>query len=319
MSGDIERRANVTRSGESRRAVFFSAWMFCVALIVNFGTIAAAQDGPLAPAVTLGLDQRLGETVDMSLEFRDETGQPVTLAQIARGKPIMLMLVYYRCPGICSPLMSGVGEAAARLSPGPGESFTLVSISFSPEEGPELAAAKKQNYLAASNGRIPPEGWRFLTGSAENIAAIARQVGFNYMKAPVQNNEWTDFVHTGVVTVLSPTGRISRYLLPSGTTMTGLPDFSFLPMDFKIAALEAAEGRTGPVVAKAVQFCFSYDPQGRKYTFNILRVAGLVCLLGLSGFAVFLFVTTRSFRRRQGLEPPDRPDHSMPHEVTHHG
>lgn len=288
-----------------------------VGLLVNFGTIARAQL-PAAAPVKVGLDQQIGEMVDMTLPFMDETGSPITLADIANGKPIMLMMVYYRCPGICSPLMSGVSEAVARMSPGAGDSFTLVSISFSPEEDYELAASKKINYLAASNNRIPSKGWRFLTGSADSIATITQQVGFNYIVSPEQNNEWTDYTHSGFVTVLSPGGKISRYLLPSGETMSGLPGFQFLPMDFKLASMEAAAGRTGPVVAKAVQFCFSYDPKGRTYTFNILRVAGLGCLLMIALFAAFLVATTKPYRRRKGLDQ-SVPANNLPHEVTHHG
>lgn len=322
MSDFMRIRGTVSMLRPFCQNVVFVSALF-MGSIVNFGTIAHAQDlkdlRPGAPPV--GIDQRLGETVDMNLEFMDETGQPITLAEIAGDKPLMVMMVYYRCPGICSPLMSGVAEAVARLNPGAGDNFTLVSISFSPEEDYELAASKKVNYLAASNNRIPSRGWRFLTGTSENIDKITNQVGFNYIVAPEKPNEWTDYTHTGFVTVISPSGKISRYLLPSGATMSGMPGMQFLPMDFRLAAMESAAGKTGPVVAKAVQFCFSYDPQGRTYTFNYLRVAGVGIILLLGLFGTFLYVTTKSYRRRMGLDtvPAASANNSMSHEVTHHG
>lgn len=237
-------------------------------------------DEPVVEQV--GIDERLGETIPLGLVFKDENGKDTTLAQIIE-KPTILSLVYFSCPGICSPLLNAEAKVLGQLPMRPGSEYQALSISFDPRDTPEIAKQKKQNYLQAMRPTIDfdAKDWRFLTGSQENIRRLTNAVGFRYMK------DGEDFRHAGTLIVLSPSGKISRYIY-------GL---TYLPLDLKMALLEASEGRIGPTIAKALEFCFSYDPVGKKYTFNILRVVGSVMLLTLLLFLSFLLLTGKRGKR----------------------
>lgn len=219
----------------------------------------------------VGVDEKLGETIPLDLTFMDEYGKPVSLRSLI-NKPTLLTLVYYRCPGICSPLLNGVTSVVDKLDLQPGKDYNLVTISFNPKEDYLLASEKKNNYLAGLKKQIPQDGWRFLTGDSATIAKITDAVGFRYQR----NGE--DFVHGAVVTTLSPKGQIARYLY--GT--------DFLPLDVKLALTEASEGRTGPTINKLLKLCYSYDPDARKYVLNVTRIAGGGILLVIVGFVLML-------------------------------
>jgi len=239
---------------------------------------AAAQTPGGVPSVDV--DEHLSETIPLDLRFLDETGQPVLLSELF-DRPVVLSLVYYRCPGICSPLMSGLVDVIEKMELEPGVDYRVLTISFDETETPDLAARKKINYMKAFHTPIPEDAWRFMTGDSASIARITEAVGFRYER------QGKDFVHPGVITVLSPNGRIARYL--HGIT--------FLPFDLKMAVLEASEERWGPTVNRVLLYCFSYDPDGNRYVFNILKVTGTVIMFFACVFVVFLIVTTRRSRK----------------------
>lgn len=219
----------------------------------------------------IGIDEKLGEQVPLDAVFTDEEGKQVALKKLF-GKPTILMLVYYRCPGICSPIMNSVSSVVDKLDMEAGKDYNLLTISFDPSETWQVAAAKKGNYFDMMKKKIPEASWRFLTGDSANIAKITNGIGFRYEK---QGN---DYIHSATITVLSPDGKIARYLYGS----------DFLPLDVKLALTEAAEGKTGPTINKLLKLCFSYDPAGRKYVLNITRIAGGIMLLMLVGFIIIL-------------------------------
>ncbi|MBN1634189.1 MAG: SCO family protein [Ignavibacteria bacterium] len=226
----------------------------------------------------VGVDEKLGLNVPLDIKFYDEYGKTATLAELTKGKPTIISLVYYRCPGICSPLMSGLGAVLDEIDLETGKDFNTLTISFDPSEDYILAAEKKKNYFATFRKRaISEDAWRFLTADSINVKRITEAIGFKYIK---QDN---DFVHSGVLTVISPEGKITRYLY----------GIDFLPFDVKMALIEASQGKVGTTIAKIVKMCYSYDPEGRKYTLNVTRIAGASILFAISIFAIVLFITKK--------------------------
>lgn len=231
--------------------------------------LPAAAQGPAAP----GLTERLGGAVPLDVVLRDEQGAPVRLGD-ALDKPTVLALVYFRCAGICSPLLNGLGDAVERTGLRPGRDFRILTVSFDDRDGPTVAETKRRNYLAGLSKDFPPEAWRFLTGDAAETKRLADAVGFGFRR------EGSEFVHPAALTILAPGGRITRYLY----------GITFLPFDLKMAIVEASEGRAVPTAARVLQLCYSYDPGGRRYFLDLTRLAGLGTLVALVLFAAALVV-----------------------------
>lgn len=241
-----------------------------IVLITGFCSISYSEDTN-QPVPNVGVDEKLGESIPLELSFLDETGKPVSLKNLI-NKPTLLTLIYFRCPGICSPLMNGVSEVVDKMDMEPGKDFNIVTISFNPREDYIMANGKKENYLNNMKKKLPSESWKFLTGDSLSIAKITDAVGFRYQ------SQGDDYMHGAVVTVLTGEGKIARYLY--GT--------DFLPMDVKLAVIEASEGRSTPGINKLLKICFSYDPVGRKYVLNVTRIAGGGMLIILAGFVLIL-------------------------------
>lgn len=220
---------------------------------------------------TVGIDEKFGQVIPLDLSFLDETGRPVTLRSLV-NKPTLLTLVYYRCPGICSPLMNGLSSAVDKLDLEAGKDFNIVTISFNPREDYIMASGKKRNYLDNMKKKIPEDSWKFLTGDSLSIAKITDAVGFRYQ------SQGEDYMHAAVITVLSQDGKISRYLY--GT--------DFLPMDLKLSVIEASEGKSTPAINKLLKICYSYDPAGKTYVLNVTRISGAIMLILLAGFVLIL-------------------------------
>lgn len=244
-----------------------SIYIFLIVFFFSFISDVSAED----KKDFIGINEHLGDKLPLSLKFQDEQGIDVTLAQLV-NKPTIFMFVYYECPGICSPLMSEVAAEIAQVNLKPGVDYQLISVSFDETEGPALAYAKKVNYLGIFKEPFPKDAWKFLTGDSASINTLTQAAGFNFKR------EGEDFVHPGGLVVVSKDGTITRYLM----------GVDFLPFDLKMALLEAGEGKISPTIAKMLKFCYSYDPEGKKYALNITRIAGLATLLVVSVFVVIL-------------------------------
>ncbi len=226
----------------------------------------------------IGIDEKLGQVIPLDLTFKDETDHPIPLRQLIRT-PTILALVYYACPDVCSFLLYNLAGTLNQLPAEPGKEYGVVAVSFDETEKPELAREKKKLYLKMIEKPFPEDAWRFLTGDQENIQKLADSVGFRFKK------EGKAFQHPVALIILSPDGKITRYIY----------GMDFLPFDLKMAILEASEGRVGPTISKVLRICFSYDPKGRKYVFNTLKVTGIATLV--FAFAFILFLVFRSRRR----------------------
>ncbi len=223
--------------------------------------------------IEVGIEEKIGNTIPLNAEFFDEKGNYVALKEIIK-KPTILNFVYFRCPGICSPILTELTSIVNFMDMEIGKDYQIVTISFDDREKFELGSAKRDNYFALLKKKIPEDSWKFLTGDSASIHAVTDAAGFNFKR------EGNDFIHAGAIIVLSPEGKIARYL--NGT--------KYLPFDVKMALTEASEGKTGPTIAKLVSYCYSYNPEGRTYVFNVKRVTGGVILLFAAVFVVYLTV-----------------------------
>ncbi|MBN2746612.1 MAG: SCO family protein [Bacteroidales bacterium] len=209
------------------------------------------------PSQELGIYEQLDRVIDGDIVLFDETGNPVRFDELVK-KPTALSLVYYKCPGICTILMNGVSDAVKQTEMVLGTEYDVLTVSFAPAENYEVASEKKQHYAKINSSQDIEHGWRFLTGDSANIARLLNQTGFKVKKVGDQ------YIHPGALIVLSPERKITRYL--NGEY--------YNPFDLKLALIEAAAGRSGPTINKVLNYCFSYDPEGKKYVFNITKVAG---------------------------------------------
>lgn len=231
----------------------------------------------------IGIQEKLGDRIPLDLTLTDDQGRVINLKDLF-GKPVIFSFVYYRCPGICSPLLAGLVRVVEAIDLVPGIDFNVVTLSIDPNEDFKLAADKKKNYFMDLKRNIDPDSWRWTVADQKTIDTLTEAFGWRY-----QITEDGHFTHSASIMAVSPTGKIARYLYGD----------KYLPFDLKMALAEATEERTGPTVAKLLKYCFSYDPEGRKYVFNILRVVGTLLLLWIVG--IFFFVT-----RGKKANPLDR-------------
>lgn len=229
----------------------------------------------------VGVTEKLGETIPLSLSFRDEQGQTVTLGELIHA-PTIIAPVYYQCPNVCNFLQEGLAASLPNVSLTPGEDFQVLSVSFDETEDPAWARNIKRIHMAAMNNEFPPQAWRFLTGDKENIDRLMQAIGYRFER------QGRDFLHPVAVAVVAPDGKIVRYLY--GT--------SFLPMNLNLALLEGAQGKVGVTVKKMLEFCFSYDPRNKTYVFNLLRVSATVVMVTAAGFLAFLLISGRRPKNR---------------------
>ncbi|MEM6553042.1 MAG: SCO family protein [Planctomycetota bacterium] len=268
--------------------------------------------------IEVGVDRKLGNVVDASLDFRDSLGQPVTLGSyLADGKPVVLVLGYYRCPQICSIIISAVSDTAAKLGRDddwvPGGGYRIVMVSIDPRETPAIAAEKKAEMVEAMREAAGDDaastaeaGWAFLTGPKSSITALADSVGFRYTFVQRRN----EYAHPATLIFLTDAGVVSNYL-------HGL---SYPVQDVKLALMQASDNQLGSLWDRFVlQYCYVYDAEEKKWVVhasNIMKASGVVVLVVLIGAILMGFRYERKRRRlaeAEGLDntpdPPAGPRH----------
>ena len=252
-------------------------------MFVLFSTIVFGQDviNPVAgnDDVEIGVVEHLDEFLPDSILLINENSQMVWLADVI-DKPTIINFVYYRCPGICSPLMEAVAGVMDKSDLVPGVDYQVLTISFDPTETIELGIRKKANYLNLMSKKVEEAktGWLFFTSDSASIARATNATGFKYKKTG------NDFLHAASLTVVSKEGKITRYL-------NGM---YFLPFEWKMAIVEASKGQSGPTLNKVLRFCYSYDPVGQTYVMNITKVSGtLILFFGLLFLLILIFKPKR--------------------------
>lgn len=246
-------------------------------LFLVFGIFSLSAFGQTEPpkplTVEIGIVEQLGQTIPLDLQFVNETGDTVTLRELI-DKPTALSFVYYDCPSICGPFQSGIAEVVSRVDMKLGTDYQVILISFNPLDNPVKAREKKKNYVQ----QIPEKqqsAWHYLTGWQENIKAITNAVGYHFKPVGL------DFAHPSALIILSPQGKITRYLF----------GISFMPFDLKMALIEAQKGLPRPTISKVLQYCFSYNDTSHSYTLQITRIVGsLTIMIALVIFLVLVLM-----------------------------
>lgn len=257
-------------------------------VFVGGGWAQGLPSGQPAPILQrVGIDQKLDAQIPLDLVFRDEQGRAVPLRAYFGEKPVVLSLVYYECPMLCTLILNGLLRSLRALPLTVGKDFTVVTVSFDPREGPELAAAKKRTYVQSYGRPGADGGWHFLTGEEEAIRRLTDAVGFRYAFDP----ETGQFAHASGIIVLTPQGRVARYFY----------GIEYSPRDLRFGLIEAAAGKIGSPVDQILLYCYHYDPKAGRYSLlimNVLRVAGAATVAVLG---VFILAMIRRDRRRKRL------------------
>jgi protein SCO1/2 len=249
---------------------------------------AATEQIPMLKEV--GIDQKPNAPLPLDAEFTDERGATVTLKQYFGQRPVVMALVYYGCPMLCTQVLNGLAGSLQGMSYTVGQEYDVLVISFDPGETPAMAAERKRDFLRRYIRDANPANIHFLTGREASIQAVTKAVGFRY----AYDEAIDQYAHPAAITVLTSDGRVSRYLY----------GVEFAPRDLKLAIVEASEGRVGTVVEQALLFCYHYDPETGTYGFvimNVVRAAGALTVLLLAGS---IFVALRRERRRASAVAP---------------
>jgi protein SCO1 len=242
------------------------------------------------PLKGVGIDQKLGSSVPMDLLFRDEAGRSVPLRKyFESNKPVLLVPVYFRCPMLCTQILSGVASSLKAVAFNPGQDFEIVAFSFDPKDTPEDAASKKDLEVRRYGRANTANGWHFLTGDEASIQALTDAIGFHYK----YDSKSDQYVHASGVMLATPSGQLSHYFY----------GVEYAPRDLRLGLVEASLGKIGSSVDQMLLFCFHYDPATGKYgavVMNMVRFAG-------AGFALlagmFLLI---AFRREARSNPNAR-------------
>ncbi len=262
-------------------------------LIPGAGSVQTAQAQRIEPLPKelegVGIVEHLDGKIPLGLRFQDETGREVSLGDyFGKDRPVLLTLVYFRCPMLCTLVLNGMIDALKQIDMTPGKEFEIVTVSFDPTETPTLAKFKKQNYLTEYGRPEAGPGWHFLVGGEEEIRALTDAVGFGYR----WNEEQKQYVHQAAIYVVTPDGRLSRYLY----------GVMFDPRTLKLSILEAGKGKIGSTFDQIVLYCFHYDASSGKYApaaVRIMRAGGILTVLILGSVLSTLWVRDR--RRRKSL------------------
>jgi protein SCO1 len=254
-----------------------------------FSLQAAAQPAGVRPPILkdVGIDQLLNNQVPLDLEFKDENGRTVKLAEYFNDKPVVLSLVYYDCPRLCTQVLTGLLGTLKTLPMTPGKEFISLSVSFDPKENSDLAAAKQKEYIGRLRKPEAAAGWHFLTGQESQIQALTKAVGFRYIWDPVSKQ----YAHASGIIVLTPGGKVSRYFY----------GIEYWPRDLRLSLLEASGGRIGSIVDKIIFYCYQYDPMRGEYSLVVIRlmqIFGGLTLITIIALILFLIYMTKKKEAR---------------------
>jgi protein SCO1 len=251
------------------------------------------ENGPVATGLPkalkdVGIDQKLDQQVPLDLVLKDEQGQTVTLGQYFGKRPVVLSLVYYSCPMLCTQVLNGMVGAFKTMAFVPGQEYEVVTVSFDPRETPELAGAKKTqyvNYLPVAKRAGAAAGWHFLTADESNIKRLTQAVGFRYQWDQSTNQ----FAHASGIMVLTPQGKLAQYYY----------GIEYSPKDLRLGLVEASANKIGSPVDQLLLYCYHYDPATGTYgaaVMNMVRVGGVLTVIAI---VILLF----ALRRRSAHQP----------------
>jgi protein SCO1 len=233
---------------------------------------ALTNNTPIPILQQVGIDQRIGQQLPLDHVFRDETGRSVPLGHYFSGRPVLLALVYYQCPMLCSQVLNGLVSSLLPLKLKVGRDFDVVTVSFDPRDTPAEATQKRDLYLRRYSRAGAEKGWHFLVGDATVIAELTKAVGFRYAWDP----KIQQYAHLSGIMIATPDGRLSRYFY----------GIEYAPKELRLALVESSQGKLGNLVDQVMLYCYHYDPATGKYgamVMNMLRLGGGLTLLIVGG------------------------------------
>lgn len=277
---------------ESKMMGLMDKWIVVCALLLTpmmtFGQMMDPNKAAARAFTEVGIDQKLNEQLPLDLKFRNEKGETVELGEYFHSKPVILSLVYYKCPMLCTQVLNGMVETFRTMKMTAGTEFEIVTVSIDHRETPAMAAEKKEVYVEEYGRANVGQSWHFLVGDSVSIQKLADAVGFRFVYDPPTKQ----FAHASGIMVATPKGRIARYLYG---IEYGAKDLTFSLMD-------AAQGKIGSVVDKILLLCYHYDPTTGKYGMvvaNLLRAGGVLTVVVI---AAYMFFNIR--RERKRVVPP---------------
>jgi protein SCO1 len=237
----------------------------------------------------VGIEQHLNQELPLDATFRDETGKTVKLGDyFGKGKPVILSLVYYKCPMLCGEVMAGIARSLKVVEFSIGKEFDVLTVSFDPKETPEIAAAKKAEYIERYGRPGAAQGWHFLTGPQDSITALADAAGFQYQYDPATGQ----FAHATAIMVVTPQGKIAQYYY----------GVDYPPKDLRLGLIQASQNKIGTFVDQVLLYCYHYNPDTGKYgaiISRVLQVSGAATILILGTFVLVMFRMGSSGSKRQ--------------------
>jgi protein SCO1/2 len=252
---------------------------------------AAAQQSTTPEILKrVGIQQNLNSQIPPNLEFRDESAKTVRIGDYFGKKPIVLSLVYFECPALCTEVLNGQLRTMNAISLNLGSDFEAITVSFEPKDTPTLAKAKRDVYIGQYGRPGAVDHWHFLTGEQQSIDALTKVAGFQYAYDPAIKQ----FAHAAAIMVLTPEGRIDRYFY----------GVIYPARDFRLGLVEASQGKIGTITDHAMLYCYQYDPMTGKYgvvIINVLRISGGLTVLALGIFMTIMFLRER--KRPTGIPP----------------
>jgi protein SCO1/2 len=237
-----------------------------------------------------GITQNLNAQIPPDLLFRDETGKSVRIGDFFGPKPIVLSLVYFDCPALCTEVLNGELRTMKAISLDLGKDFDALTVSFDPKDTSALAKAKRDVYVGQYGRPGATDHWHFLTGDQQSIDALTNAVGFHY----AYDSSIRQYAHAAAILVLTPDGRIDRYFY----------GVVYPARDVRLGLVEASEGKIGTLTDHALLYCYQYDPMTGKYgvvVMNLVRAAGGITVLILGLFIAMMFLRER--RRSVSVSP----------------
>src|SRR4029450_11415701 len=205
----------------------------------------------------VGIQQNLNQQIPSDLAFTDDLGRHVRLKDYFGKRPLILNLVYYNCPMLCGEVLSGLTNSLRMMKFDVGKEFEVITVSFDPHETPEMAAAKKSEFLKRYERAGAEQGWHFLVGDQTSVDALTKAAGFQYQ----YDQKTRQFAHATAIMILTPEGKIAQYYY----------GVEYPPKDLRLGLVEAGQGKIGNVVDQILLYCYHYDPAQGKYSAVILR------------------------------------------------
>ena len=248
--------------------------------------VALAQENTIPESLRgVGIDQKLNQQLPLDAVFSDETGAKKPLRDYFNGRPVVLSFVYYECPMLCTMELNGLLRAARVIPLDIGRNYDVLTVSFDPKETPEIARAKKAEYVQRYKRPTGEQGWHFLTGDEANIRKLTEAAGFRY-RFDANSGQWA---HASAVMVVTPEGRLARYFY----------GVEYSARDLRLGLVEASAGKIGSRVEQILLYCFHYDPKTGKYSLAVMRIVRLAGVATLLALFTFWFVMYRQSRRKR--------------------